>query len=76
MAAAAAESWIKATGVPLLEAMKQMTLQQAAVHSGGLIAATVVGVVAGLRLLELVGEQVRRHRHRHKQTKTAGMFQQ
>ncbi|EFN57141.1 hypothetical protein CHLNCDRAFT_143473 [Chlorella variabilis] len=58
MAAAAAESWIKATGVPLLEAMKQMTLQQAAVHSGGLIAATVVGVVAGLRLLELVGEQL------------------
>lgn len=59
IAAAAAESWITATGVPLLEVLKQMSLEQAALRSAGLIAATVVGVILGNKLLALVGAKVR-----------------
>ncbi|KAI7843449.1 hypothetical protein COHA_002927 [Chlorella ohadii] len=58
IAGAAVTSWFKATGVPLLEALQQLTLQQAALRSAGLVAATVVGVAFGNWLLELMGNKM------------------
>lgn len=57
-AAAAAESWIQATGVPLLETLRQMSLQAAAARCTALVAATVLGVLLGNKLLALIGAKV------------------
>lgn len=56
--AAAADAWFKATGVPLVEALQQLSLQQAGLRSLALVLATTVGVLLGNKLLDLMGTKV------------------
>jgi hypothetical protein len=44
--------------VPLLEALRQMSLQAAAARCAMLVAATALGVLLGNKLLALVGAKV------------------
>lgn len=56
--AAAADAWFKATGVPLVEALQQLSLQQAGLRSLALVLATTVGVLLGNKLLDLMGTKM------------------
>ena len=55
---AAMQTWFKATGVPLLEALQQLSTVQAAVRCAGLIAAAAAGVAVANKLLEIMGQKV------------------
>ena len=57
-AAAAPQAWFTATGVPLLEVMQQLTLEQAAARSLALVLATAVGVLLSNKLLDIMGAKV------------------
>ena len=58
VAAAQQLAWFTATGVPLVETLRVLTLQQAAVRCAVLVIATAVGVAFGNKLLDLAGAQV------------------
>ena len=51
-------TWV-ATGVPLVEKLQSLSLTQAAIRSAALVAATVLAVMAGQKLLILCEEKVR-----------------
>ncbi|KAL4435614.1 hypothetical protein ABPG77_002577 [Micractinium sp. CCAP 211/92] len=57
-AAAATDAWIQATGVPLVEAFQQLTLQQAGLRSLALVLATALGVLVGNKLLDVMGTKM------------------
>ncbi|PSC76963.1 mechanosensitive ion channel isoform A [Micractinium conductrix] len=58
VAAAQQLAWFTATGVPLVETLRVLTLQQAAVRCAVLVIATAVGVAFGNKLLDLAGAQM------------------
>lgn len=54
-----AEAWFTATGVPLLESLRALTLQEAAMRCAGLVAATAAAAALGNWLIGRIGKRVR-----------------